>query len=320
MQFSGADAPETPVYTGCGGSTSENTSSSVKLQTRLDLNAGKLNGPYLQSGSEHDRNSCLLKESLPEGSLWITDLGYFSLKEFAEHNANGKYWLSKVNSQCDLYDKDGERWDLVGFLEEHCAEEMDTEVYLGVNQKLPCRLLAIRVSDKVAEVRRGKLKAEAKAKGKQVSEKSLRLSSWLVLCTNVPGDMLQLKEALVLMKSRWQIELLFKLWKDVGHIDEWRSKKPWRILCEVYAKLMVVIIQHWILLCGCWYRPERSMHKASKTIRKHATHLAIAFASRSKAQLKEALKIIQRCLAVGSGISKRKAKPSTYQLLLQLDA
>jgi hypothetical protein len=116
LQFSGADTPET-VYTGCGGSTSENTSSSVKLQTRLDLNAGKLNGPYLQSGSEHDRNSCLLKESLPEGSLWITDLGYFSLKEFAEHNADGKYWLSKVNSQCDLYDKDGERWDLVGFLE-----------------------------------------------------------------------------------------------------------------------------------------------------------------------------------------------------------
>jgi IS4 transposase len=80
------------------------------------------------------------------------------------------------------------------------------------------------------------------------------------------------------MRTRWQIELVFKLWKSEGRIDEWRSEKPFRILCELYAKLVVMIIQHWILLTS-WQYPDRSLFKSVKTIRKHAMNLAMAFAS-----------------------------------------
>jgi hypothetical protein len=48
-------------------------------------------------------------------------------------------------------------------------------------------------------------------------------------------------------RLRWQIERLFRLWKEHGHIDEWRSKKPWRILCEVYGKLAAMLIQQWLI-------------------------------------------------------------------------
>ena len=53
-------------------------------------------------------------------------------------------------------------------------------------------------------------------------------------CTS---DLLTLTEVLVLLRARWQIELLFKLWKSHGHIDESRSAQPWRVLTEVFAKL-----------------------------------------------------------------------------------
>ena len=113
--------------------------------------------------------------------------------------------------------------------------------------------------------------------------------------------------------------LIFKLWKSHGYIDEWRTKNPWRILCEVYAKLLVMLIQHWILLAGCWQYPDRSLFKAVKTIQNHAMNLACAFASGHLERLYEALEIIQRCLSVGCRINKRKKKPHTYQLLLALD-
>jgi len=307
------------IWSGCGGSCSKNTSSSVKAQIRIDLNTGRLAGPYLQSGKEHATNSQLQKEStepLPKGSLRIADLEFFSLHDFSEMDKEGKYWLSKVKAMCKAYTSDGKQWDLVNLLERYCQGKMDMQVFLGVKERVPCRILAIRVPDKVANERRRKLNETARDKGKAVSERVLKLADWVVICTNVSSELLTLEECFVLMRTRWQIELIFKLWKSEGRIDEWRSEKAWRILCELYAKLVVMVIQHWILLTG-WQYPDRSLFKSVKTIRKHAMTLALAFASGSKKQLHKVLKTISDCLSVGCRINKRKTILHTYQLLLE---
>ena len=306
------------IWSGCGGNTTQNTSSSLKAQIRLDLNTGKLAGPYLQSGRENDKDSQIHWKPLPSGALRIADLGYYSLKEFRKMDSDGVYWLSRVKSYSILHCQD-ERWDLLGFLECHCRDSIDTQVLLGDKEQVPCRLLAVPVPDDVAKLRRCKLISEAKDKGKPVSDRTLKMASWTVLCCNIPHEMLSLEEGFVLMRARWQIELIFKLWKSHGHIDEWRTENPWRILCEVYAKLIVMLIQHWILLAGCWEYPDRSLFKAVKTIQKHAMNIACAFASGHVARLYEALKIIRQCLSVGCRINKRKKKPHTYQLLLAID-
>jgi len=306
------------IWSGCGGSTTRNTRSSLKTQIRLDINTGKLAGPYLQSGRENDKNPQIHWEPLPSGALRIADLGYYSLKEFRDMDSHGVYWLSRVKSYSILYFQD-KRWDLLGFLERHCRDSIDTQVLLGDKEQVPCRLLAVRVPDDVAMLRRCKLISEAKDKGKSVSARTLKLASWTVLCCNIPHEMLSLEEGFVLMRARWQIELIFKLWKSYGYIDQWRTENPWRILCEVYAKLIVMLIQHWILLAGCWEYPDRSLFKATKTIQKHAMNLACAFASGYVDRLYEALEIIRQCLSVGCRINKRRKKPHTYQLLLAID-
>ena len=38
------------------------------------------------------------------------------------------------------------------------------------------------------------------------------------------------------MRSRWQIEMLFELWKRYGHLDKSRSEKPWRVMCEIHPE------------------------------------------------------------------------------------
>jgi len=91
------------------------------------------------------------------------------------------------------------------------AATLDVAVTLGEAQRLPARLLAVRVPQEVAATRRRRLRDAARKKGRQVSATRLALASWTLLVTNVPGDRWTLREALVLAHVRWQIELLFKL-------------------------------------------------------------------------------------------------------------
>lgn len=307
------------VWQGCGGRVTKNTRASVKLNVRLNMSTGELNGPHLQAGRVQDKSSCLQKEHPPAGSLRLADLGYFSLKVMGELDRMMVYWLSRINTQCVVFDQNEKKWDLVELMEKYCQHKLEMPILLGVKDKLPCRLMAVRVPDAVANERRRKMKAEYRREGKTPSKRQLALTNWTVLVTNVSREILSLDEAFVLIRVRWQIELLFKLWKSYGHIDKWRSKKPLRILCELYAKLIAMIIQHWVSLSGCWSHPDRSLHKAAQSIRKHATNLAIAPNSGRSRRLHEILEIIQRCLDAGCRLNKRRKKPNTYQLLLQLD-
>ena len=143
----------------------------------------------------------------------------------------------------------------------------------------------------------------------------LALAAWTLFVTTVPAERLTLREALVLGRMRWQIELLLKLWKSQGHVDASRSTKAWRILCEVYAKLLAMLVQHGVFLVSFWASPDRSLTKAAQTVQKHALHLASAFSSVQR--LGRALLTVQRCLAAGCRMHRRKKHPNTSQLLLQ---
>ena len=174
----------------------------------------------------------------------------------------------------------------------------------------------MRVPPSVAVQRRAALRQEAAHRGRAVSAQRLALCDWIILVTNVPTSgavTLSLAEALVLYRARWQIERLFRLWKEVGQVDEWRSAKPWRILCEVYAKLLVMIVEHWVLLCSGWQYADRSWHQAAQTLQKHALHLASVWGQRRL--VRRALQTIADCIGSGCRLNKRRKRPSTYQLL-----
>jgi sulfur relay (sulfurtransferase) complex TusBCD TusD component (DsrE family) len=180
-------------------------------------------------------------------------------------------------------------------------------------QHLPTRLLAVRVPQEVAAARRRRLRAAARKKGRQASATRLALAAWTLLVTNGPSDRLTLREALVLARVRWQIELLLKWWMRHGRVDESRSTKPWRILCEVYAQLLAMLVQHGVWLVSCWAYPHRSLVKAAQTGQKQALHLASTLGSLRR--FLTALSTVQRCVAAGCRMNRRKKHPNTYQLL-----
>jgi len=301
-------------WRGCGGS-GDAGQAAVKLQVRLELTTGDLAGPYLSDGRSQDRGSALHAAPLPVGSLLLRDLGYWDLADLQARHQAGGCWLSRVMPGTILYETADQRWEVSKFLRRQRETRIEMPIYLGAAARIPARLLAVRVPAAVANQRRRAIRKAARRKGQTASQSALVLADWYVLVTNVPPDQLTLTEALVLARARWQIELLFKLWKSKGLVDEWRTRNPWRILCEVYAKLLGVIIQHWILLVSCWQYPNRSLFKAVHTIHRHALHLASVFDQHDR--LCEALTVVQRCLTIGCRINKRKTDPNTYQLLLE---
>ncbi|HEV2125376.1 MAG TPA: IS4 family transposase [Chloroflexota bacterium] len=303
------------VWQGCGGSTSQHTAAALKLQVRLELRTGHLAGPQLQDGRASDHDAAL-PTILPAGALWLADLGYWRLDELERLDDHQVFWLSHLQTTTAVHDAAGQRHDVLALLEAQYSTLVDVPIRLGVTHQLPARLLAVKVPQEVADQRRRKLKAEARRKGKMVSATRLVLAGWTILVTNVPPERLAVHEALVLARTRWQIELLFKLWKSHGRIDESRSAKPWRVLCEVYAKLLAMVVQHWLFLVSCWRYPDRSLTKAAQTVRKHALHLASAFGDTEATS--RAMATMQRCLAAGCRMNRRKKAPNTYQLLLDL--
>lgn len=299
------------LWPGCG--SRHGCSAALKLHTRLEVTRAQLGGPILAAGREHDTRSPFQSEELPKGALRMGDLGFFSLKQFQTDAANGVYWLSRYKADTCLYDELGQPIDLLAWLGQQTCDQAERTVQVGQKERLSCRLLVIRVPPAVAQQRRRKLREYACKKHTPLRAALLALAEWTLLLTNLPQDQISIPEALVLVHVRWQIELLFKRWKSLFKIDEWRSANPWHILTELYAKLLSAVIHQWVLLTGLNQSTHPSFWQAALVVRQFATSLAIALPDISR--LREVLWLISAHFQAHCRLGTRKARPSLYQLL-----
>jgi len=303
------------VWRGCGGRTGTGTQAALKATVRLDLVTGRLTGPELNHGRTQDRATALQHAPIPAGGLRVNDQGFTTLQALADLAAQDASFLSRLPTQWGVVRPDGTRLEVEGWLraQDPTVGPVELAIELGVTARVPARLLALPVPTEVAAERRRKLRAAAQREGKTPSAAALARADWTLLITNVPTEGLAAGEAQVLLRARWQIELLFKLWKQHGQVDEWRSAKPTRILCEVYAKLLVVVAQHWAALVGGWAGAHRSPVKLVARLR--GWGLPLALAVNDHARLVALLGHLQRSLRLGSQRAKRRAHPATFQLL-----
>lgn len=302
------------TWPGCGNaSTPAASSAALKAAVRLELRRGTLHGPALCPGRTHDRAAPLPGPPAEAGAVELADLGFFSLARFAALTARRVFWLSRLQIGTVL-EVAGQRHTAESLVATLPPEGADGPCRLGARQRLPARLLVVPVPPEVARERRRRLRAEARRRGQTVSRRRLALADWTLLVTSIPPEQLSRDEALTLYGARWQIELLFKLWKSAGGLARSRSTKPQRLLCEIYAKLLAMVVQQGILVATCWARPERSLPKAARTIRLLAVALAADLAHFGR--LCARLRALRLTLASGCQVGSRPARPSTYQRLL----
>jgi hypothetical protein len=146
---------------------------------------------------------------------------------------------------------------------------------VGFKAQLACRVLAIRLPPEGPQ-RRRKAKQNAQRKGCTLSAEKLAWLAWSIYITNVPTWMLSLRQVVLIYTLRWQIELLFKLWKSQTHLDRVAAKRRERVLCGIYAKLMGMVVFHFLTAPVRWAERELSPTKALQTFRRHVLEIAQA--------------------------------------------
>lgn len=305
-------------WRGCRGGNAQDsgTKAAVKLTLRLELKQGTLHGPFLQDGRSHESKSLLQDWPLLKGALWIADLGYFALVRLAQLSKAGVYFLMPLKDGVVTW-LAGQRVDILAVLHAHAEQdEQEYEILLGAAKQVQCRLFARRATDEQVKRRHGNQDEYARKHGTTVTQRQRDWAQWTLVISNVPAPLLSLAEALVLLRVRWQIELMWKLWKMQGLLDEWQTQNVARILCEVYAKLLGVLLQHWLMLLSCWDDPHRSTIGVSEIVRDQVVVLAHGFCRRLS--LTQALRLVCEAIrqAAGRSIAGRSDRPSTSRLLL----
>ena len=308
----------------------------IRVQARMEMLTGQMAGMWVQASHEHEQSGEPM-QMWPADSLLVADSAYFTQPQMREHTQEGRFFLTHAKASSCVRDAKGHWHDLVSYLRESADGVVDEQVLLGKREQVPVRLIAVRLGEahvqqrqqragkgithppkgcqtrRVGE-RKPKEQRQGKRKREKVSAARVRLAEWVLLLTNVPQEKVSAAEAVVLLRMRWQIELYWKLCKQHGKLDTWASSKPERIVSEVFAKLIGLLITHWQTLVGCWSEPNHSMVKAKHTVEWMTPCLALAFSGAVAVQM-----VVQRTARVmksGAKVNSRRRHPTTAQWLL----
>jgi hypothetical protein len=299
------------IWKGTGGHGNM-SNAGLKIDASIELKTGQLQFGLLD-GKHSDNRSPIAKQKYGKEVLHLRDLGYFNLARMNAQSELKEYWISRLQPRTKVFTETGQPIDLLAYLSDKSSAEI--KVTIGTLARVPARLIASKLSKKVANRRRAKLRKNANKHGRKPSTENLALCNWNLYITNVEEDKLSLKECVMLYRVRWQIELLFKLWKTNCKLGHSSSENPHQILCELYIKLLIILIQHWIILTGLWVIPERSLVKGVQMIREQSSFLAHAI--HDFHFLISVLNDLSQRFLYGCSLNRRKRKLNTVDQMLK---
>jgi hypothetical protein len=284
----------------------------LKVLATLELLGGCLS-LQLAQGRQADLGFDSARQAPPRGGWRLADLGFFDLDLLLGYQLSGVYWISRAQPPTMLSVPDGRRLALWRYRRECQHGHLAESVQLG--QGLCCRLLAWRCPQAVAARRLQKAQAAASKRCGVLSEQQRVMCHWTVLLTNVPVGMLTAEQAWVVYRVRWQVELLLERWKSLGCLAHSRGEKPYRVVVEVYAKLLGCVVQNWLQLAALPCGPRRSACKAVMLAQSWGLVLLLALGSGS--QLLRMLALLAEALRRVANVDKRRYRPATLQTLEQ---
>ena len=179
------------------------------------------------------------------GALFLFDLGYFKLVAFAKIVAAQAYFLSRLNHQATVREVVGGRHQTLELAKSLAAETrpgIEKAIVLGAYERIPTRLIAVRMPEAIVNERRRQAHAAAKKAGYTPTQAHLTLLAWNLFITNVPATVWSAPTVAVAYSLRWQVELVFRGWKSGLHVATLTTTTKYSPLCYLYGRMLLILL------------------------------------------------------------------------------
>lgn len=314
------------LFPGCGGNASE---ANVKLLLRYEFIGGQLEPGELLPGKKNDQSLAVqTARRLKKGQLQLQDKGFFDCRSWKEVQAAGAFlvmpWTRSVTAWLPQDDNaPPRRLEVASVLATATQNQISwPRVFLGLgnNRVGPLRLVAFRLREESAARHRAAFRESAQRHGHLPSQAGLELAGWIILLTNAPEAALPSHILSYLYSLRWQVELIFRQCKDTLRLDQGRSDNPFRVQCEIWARLLMAVMAfllhtHADAVSWATHRIQISFEKVVRNLQANGISLARALVAGGPI-LREALSKLWRGLLVIARKGRQKTRTNTYDRLL----
>lgn len=192
--------------------------------------------------SKQDKGESFTNFIVNKNDLFIGDRAYGRYKGMKYiRDSQGHFLTRYVNKAFTLFTKKTERIKLLDYIRPlQTGEIFELKAYIG-EKKLPIRVIAVKKSEKQAELSFKKVKRVHKRKQKKINLETLEYHRYIILITSLPKN-IPAERVLELYRLRWQIEIAFKHLKSIfglGHLpkEDEESCKAW-----LHGKFFVALL------------------------------------------------------------------------------
>ncbi len=177
-------------------------------------------------------------------------------------------------------------------------------------------MVVYQAPQEVADRRKNKMKRQCQKKGRRPTAEYLKLQEYTIFITNVSADIWPKEIIGTIYRVRWQIELIFKQWKQLFRIDVMIGSREERIQCLVYGRLIMILMVTSICGFGFLYAyhqlaREVSPVKLIQWLKRNGRLSEAILSNRFEILLTDLLRDIPKILL------KQKRKRKTTFMLLQ---
>lgn len=240
------------------GSKSGNGSNAMaKIQLSMDLLKNNYTKILVTSFRKSDQSYATeIAKNAIEGELHLFDLGYFQKELLNQLEEKKAYYLCRY-FQVNLFKHSQEKENTKAInvvkhlknLDKQGVTKWDAQLNMGEKEKerVPVRIVAVKLSQKIAQKRRRRRKERRKQDGRKPYQTDyIYLLGWNIYFTNVPNNILSAKEMFRIYSLRWRIEIIFKAWKSKFDFVKMFAKQqyqlPSRAIIQINLILMTIII------------------------------------------------------------------------------